>query len=83
MSLFSSPSIPAPQPPAPEDPSVTAARQRAQAQADSSVTQSIQDDLRRRMQSRAIQFGLVPAASAPAVAPARPAVTAGFMSNGS
>lgn len=79
MSLFSSPSIPAPQPPAPEDPSVTAARQRAQAQADASVTQSIQDDLRRRMQSRAVQFGLVPAQPAAM----RPNVSPGFMASAS
>jgi hypothetical protein len=57
MSLFSGPSIP----PAPvEDPAVTAARQRAQAQADASLTSSIQDDLRSQMLMRQQKFGLVP-----------------------
>jgi hypothetical protein len=73
MSLFSSPSIPAaPQ----EDPAVTAARQRAQAQADASLTSSIQDSLRNQMQARQQKFGLVPMAANPAGY--RPAVTSGF-----
>lgn len=56
MSLFSGPKIPdAPK----EDPAVTAARQRAQNQADSSLTQSIQDNLRQQMQARQQKFGLV------------------------
>jgi hypothetical protein len=57
MSLFSSPKIPdAPK----EDPAVTAARQRAQAQADASLTSSIQDNLRSQMNARQQRFGLVP-----------------------
>lgn len=57
MSLFSAPQIPdAPK----EDPAVTAARQRAQDQADASLTSSIQDGLRRQMLMRQQKFGLVP-----------------------
>lgn len=57
MSLFSGPKIPdAPK----EDPAVTAARQRAQAQADASLTSSIQDNLRSQMLMRQQKFGLVP-----------------------
>lgn len=57
MSLFSAPKIPdAPK----EDPAVTAARQRAQDQADASLTSSIQDGLRRQMLMRQQKFGLVP-----------------------
>lgn len=76
MSLFSAPKIPAaPQ----EDPAVTAARQRAQAQADASLTSSIQDNLRNQMQARQQKFGLVPTAASVS-AGTRPAVTSGFMS---
>ena len=60
MSLFSAPRIPdAPK----EDPAIAAARLRAQNQADNSLTMSIQDDLRRKMQARLQRFGLVPAAN--------------------
>jgi hypothetical protein len=68
MSLFGSPKVPAPvvvPTPSPtipaENPLVTAARGQAQKQADEAVTHNIQDDLRRRMQSRLQRFGLVPA----------------------
>lgn len=77
MSLFSAPKIPdAPK----EDPAVTAARQRAQQQADASLTSSIQDTLRASMLARQQRFGLVPTSAASASAGARPAVTSGFMS---
>jgi hypothetical protein len=74
MSLFSAPKIEAPK----EDPAVAAARQRQQDQADTALSLSIQDDLRRKMQARLQSFGLVPT-PATATAGARPAVTTGFM----
>jgi hypothetical protein len=76
MSLFSSPApapvqqiIQAPAAPAPsanlpiEDPVVTAQRKQAAAQADASVTQAIQAQLRQRMQSRLQAFGFGPMGS--------------------
>jgi hypothetical protein len=67
MSLFSGPSIPA----APvEDPAITAARQRAQAQADASLTSSIKDNLRSQMLMRQQKFGLVPINTPPGGSPA-------------
>lgn len=88
MSLFGSPKkpdtvvVPAPAADIPkEDPAVTAARKQATVQADAAVTSGIQDDLRRRMQSRMQRFGLAPAAPAAATGFGgwRPSVTAGFL----
>lgn len=68
----------APQPVVPqEDPAVTAARNQAQAQADAGVTQQIQSDLQRRMQSRLLTFGLTP--NAVAAGGTGPSITSGFM----
>lgn len=92
MSLFGSPkqpaavSVPTPAPDIPkEDPAVTAARNQAQVQADASVTSGIQDDLRRRMQSRMQRFGLAPAPAATGTPGGfggfRPDVLSGFLTN--
>jgi len=77
MSLFSSPKMPeVPK----EDPAIAAARVREQQKADTSLTMSIQENLRRKMQSRLRSFGLVQSPAAAAVAGnSRPSVTSGFM----
>lgn len=74
MSLFSQPKIDVPK----EDPAIAAARAREQNKADTSLTMSIQDDLRRKMQARLQRFGLVPNQVSSAVG-ARPGVTSSFM----